>query len=145
MASKEGSALGFTKFDGSDYSYWRMQMDDFLFNKKLHLPLGSKPEGMKVEEWNLLDRQVFGVDSFDYVKDVAYNGAKEKTIVGMMQALADICEKNSANNKVYLIKKLFNLKMSESSLVVKHLNSFNTVINQLVSVGRSSSMMRFAL
>ena len=31
-------------------------MEDYLFSKKLHLPLGSKPEGMKVDEWNLLDR-----------------------------------------------------------------------------------------
>ena len=43
-------------------------------------------------------------------------------------------EKLSANNKDYLMKKLFNLNMSESS-VVEHLNSFNTFVNQLVSVG----------
>ena len=36
-------------------------MEDYLFSKKLHLPLGSKPEGMKAEDWNLLDRQVLGV------------------------------------------------------------------------------------
>ena len=35
-------------------------MEDFLSSKKLHLPLGFKPEGMKIEEWNLLDRQVLG-------------------------------------------------------------------------------------
>ena len=50
MTGEEGSALGITKFDGSDYSYWWMHMGDFLFNKKLHLPLGSKPEGMKVKD-----------------------------------------------------------------------------------------------
>ena len=68
-------------------------------------------------------------------KNVAHNKAKEKTTVDMMQALAEMYEKPSANNKVYLMKKLFNLKMSESGLVVEHLNIFNTVVNQLVSVG----------
>ena len=53
---EEGSAPRITKFDGSDYAYLRMQMEDFLFSKKLHLPMGSKLEGMKTEEWNLLDR-----------------------------------------------------------------------------------------
>ena len=53
----------------------------------------------------------------------------------LMQALAEMYEKPSANNKVYLIKKLFNLTMSESGPVVEHLNSFNTMVNQLVSVG----------
>ena len=54
--AEEGSSPGITKFDRSEYAYWRMQMEDFLFSKKLHLPLGSKPEEMKAEEWNLLDR-----------------------------------------------------------------------------------------
>ena len=33
------------------------------------------------------------------------------------------------------MKKWFNLKMSESGSMVEHLNSFNTVVNQPVSVG----------
>ena len=33
-----------------------------IHGKKLHLPLlGKKPENMKDEYWNLLDRQVLGV------------------------------------------------------------------------------------
>ena len=56
MASEDGSTLGIMKFDGSDYAYWRMQMEYYLFSKKLHLPLVAKPEGMKDDEWNLLDR-----------------------------------------------------------------------------------------
>ena len=50
-------------------------------------------------------------------KNVAHNVKKEKTIVGMMQALTKMYKKPSANNKVYLMKKLFNLKMSEGSSV----------------------------
>ena len=60
---------------------------------------------------------------------------KKKTTVGMIKAFTEMYEKPSTNNKVYLMKKLFNLKMSESGPVVEHLNSFNTVVNQLVSVG----------
>ena len=110
-------------------------MENFLFSKELHLPLGSKPEGMKAEDWNLLDRQVLGVIPSTLSNNVAHNVAKEKTTMGMMQALADMYEKPSVNNKAYLMKKLFNLKMSESGSVVEHFNSFNTVVNQLVSVG----------
>ena len=68
-------------------------------------------------------------------KNVAHNVAKEKTTMGLMQALAEMYEKPSVNNKVDLMKKLFNLKISEGGPVVEHLNSFNTVVNQLVSVG----------
>ena len=84
---------------------------------------------MKTEEWNLLDRQVLGVIHLTLSKNVVYNVAKEKTIMGLMQALAEMYEKPFANNKVYFMKKLFNLKMFESGPVVEHLNSFSTMGN----------------
>ena len=40
---------------------WKSQLYN-MYGKKLHLPLlGKKPDGMKDEEWNRLDRQVLGV------------------------------------------------------------------------------------
>ena len=50
-----------------------------------------------------------------------------------MKALSGMYEKLSANNKVHLMKKLFNLKMAENASVAQHLNEFNTIINQLSS------------
>ena len=39
------------KFDGTDFGYWKMQIEDYLYGKKLHLPLlGSKPDSMEEEE-----------------------------------------------------------------------------------------------
>ena len=48
-----------------------------------------------------------------------------------MKALSGMYEKSSANNKVHLMKKLFNLKMVENASVAQHLNEFNTITNQL--------------
>ena len=84
MVGKEGSAPRITKFDGSDYSYWWMQMEDFLSSKKLHLPLGAKPKRMKDDEWNPLNRQVLGVIRLTLSKNMVHNIAKEKTTLGMM-------------------------------------------------------------
>ena len=42
---------------------------------------------------------------------------KEKTTVDLIMALSSMYEKSSANNKVHLIKKLFNLKKAEGTLV----------------------------
>ena len=51
-----------------------------------------------------------------------------------MKALSGMYEKPSANNKVHLMKKLFNLKMVENTSVAQHLDEFNTITNQLSSV-----------
>ena len=52
----------------------------------------------------------------------------------LMKALSSMYEKPLANNKVQLIKKLFNLKMVEGTPVAQHLNEFNTITNQLSSM-----------
>jgi hypothetical protein len=65
---------------------------------------------------------------------VAFNISKEKTMKEMMDALAKLYEKPSTSNKVFLMKRLFNMKMSEGGSVADHLNKFNTVTNQLSSL-----------
>jgi hypothetical protein len=52
----------------------------------------------------------------------------------LMDALAKLYEKPSASNKVFLMKRLFNMNMSEGGSVADHLNEFNTVTNQLSSI-----------
>ena len=51
-----------------------------------------------------------------------------------MKALSGLYENTSANNKMHLMKKLFNLKMADNASVVQHLNEFNTITNQLSSI-----------
>ena len=48
MVGEEGKGSGIEKFDGTDFVYWRMQIEDYLYGKKLHLSLlGTKHEAMK--------------------------------------------------------------------------------------------------
>ena len=89
---------------------------------------------MKAEEWALLDRQVLGVIRLTLSRSIAHNVVKEKTTVDLVKALFSMYEKPSANNKVHLMKKLFNLKMAKNASVAQHLNEFNTITNQLSSV-----------
>ncbi|RVW64524.1 Retrovirus-related Pol polyprotein from transposon TNT 1-94 [Vitis vinifera] len=91
MAEEAGKTSGIEKFDGTDFVYWRMQIEDYLYGRKLHLPLlGTKPESMKAEEWALLDRQVLGVIRLTLSRSVAHNVVKEKTTADLMKALSEI-------------------------------------------------------
>ena len=66
-------------------------------------------------------------------RSVAHNVVKEKTTADLMKALSGMYEKSSTNNKVHLMKRLFNLKMVENASVAQHLNEFKTITNQLLS------------
>ena len=56
---------------------------------------------------------------------------KKKTTTELIVALSGMYEKPSANNKMHLMKKLFNLKMAKGTPVTQHLNEFNTITNKL--------------
>ncbi len=39
------------KFNGTNFSFWKMQMEDYLYQKDLYLPIVEKPKDMSNEEW----------------------------------------------------------------------------------------------
>jgi hypothetical protein len=136
-AMSEDGKFRVEKFNGQNYQLWKMQMEDYLYQKDLFLPLGGiakKPTTMKDEEWEILDRKALGTIRLSLAASVAFNISKEKTTKGLMDTLAKLYEKPSSSNKVFLMKRLFNMKMSEGGSVADHLNEFNTVTNQLSSV-----------
>ncbi|RVX06253.1 hypothetical protein CK203_027464 [Vitis vinifera] len=85
---------------------------------------------MSEVNWNLLDKQVLRVIKLTLSKNVA-KGENHK---GLMEVLSDMYEKPSTNNKVYLMKKLFNLKKEEGAPMAEHLNEFDMMVNQLSEV-----------
>lgn len=133
MAADEGK-VRIEKFDGSDFGFWKMQIEDYLYQKNMHQPLTKKPEGMKDEDWKLLDRQALGVIRLSLSRNVAFNIAKEKTTADLMKALSNMYEKPSAANKVHLMRRLFNLRMAEGASLAQHLNELNTITTMLSSV-----------
>jgi hypothetical protein len=39
------------KFNKTNFSFWKMQMEDYLYRKDLYLPIVEKPKDMSDEEW----------------------------------------------------------------------------------------------
>ena len=123
------------KFNGQNFSLWKMQMEDYLYQKDLYLPLGGKSKkltDMEDEEWNLLDRKALRTIRLCLAASVAFNILKEPMTKGSIKVLEKLYEKTSTSNKVFLMKRLFNMKMSEGGFVAYHLNDFNTVTSQYV-------------
>ena len=113
-------------------------MEDYLYQRDLYLPLSKKakkPAAMTDAEWNILNRKALGTVLLCLAASISFNISKETMTEGLMKTLSKLYEKPSASNKVFLMKRLFNMKMSEGGSVANHLNYFNTVTSQLISVG----------
>jgi hypothetical protein len=125
------------KFNDQNYQLWKMQMEDYLYQKDLFLPLGGitkKSTAMKDEEWEVLYRKTLGTIQLSLAASLAFKVSKEKTTKELMDAFPKLYEKPSTSNKVFLMKRLFNMKMSKGGSGEDHLNEFNTVTNNLSSV-----------
>jgi hypothetical protein len=64
------------KFNGQNYQLWKMQIEDYLYQKDLFLPLSGvskKTASMKDEEWEILDRKALGMIRLSLAVLVAFN------------------------------------------------------------------------
>lgn len=97
MVGDELRVLGIKKFDDTNFGYRMMQIEDYLFGKKLHLALlGQKQEKMDDSDWNLLDQYVLGFVRLTPLRSVAHNVINEKTTVDLVAAFSSMYEKKKS-------------------------------------------------
>jgi hypothetical protein len=60
--------------------------------------------------------------------------SKEATTKYLWDKLGKMYQSKSLINKLFLRKKMYNLRMRDGDSVVENLNAFNTMVSQLVSV-----------
>ena len=64
-------------------------------------------------------------------ESVYFTVVSETTSFNLWKKLCSTYEKETASNKVYLMKRLFELQMKEGTFVVSHLNEFNIIFSQM--------------
>jgi hypothetical protein len=123
------------KFDGNDFSLWRSQIEDYLNMKKLAKTLeGKLPKDMKEEEFVEMDRMALGAVRLSLSNDVRRFVIKETTLKGMMDSLSNMYEKPNAVQQLYLMRRLFTLKMGKGISVRQQVGIVGDIIEQLASV-----------
>jgi hypothetical protein len=65
---------------------------------------------------------------------VSRHVSEEATTKDLWDKLGKFYQSKSLVNKLFLRKKLYNLRMRDGDSVAEHLNAFNTVVSQLVFV-----------
>ena len=95
---------------------------------------GTKPTGVTDEEWKELDRKSKSTIRLCVSDSVLLNVSGEATAKALWDKLGTLYQSKSLVNKLFLQKKLYNLRMKDGDSVTEHLNAFNTVVSQLLSV-----------
>ena len=112
MASTSGSSeMSLRKFDGSNFNFWKEQMQDYLIVKGQIDPIENEdpPEGYKLLEWEKLDRIVRATIRMHLSESVYFMVQSCSTAFQLWKTLSDTYEKKVAATKIYLIRCLYNL------------------------------------
>ena len=94
----------------------------------------TKPTGLSDEEWKKLDRMAKSTIRLCISDSVLMNVSGKSTVKALWDKLGTFYQSKSLVNKLFLHKKLYNLRMKDGDSVTEYLNAFNTVVSQLASV-----------
>ena len=89
---------------------------------------------MSDEDWKKLDRKAKRKIRLCVSDSILLNVSGEATMKNLWEKLGTLYQSKSLVNKMFLRKKLYNLRMKDGDSVTEHLNAFNTVVSQLSSV-----------
>jgi hypothetical protein len=114
MASTSGSSeMSIKKFDGTNFHFWKEQMQDYLIVRGQIDPIehDNAPTTYKLEEWKRLDRVACATILMHLSESVYYTVQSCTTTKELWKTLSDTYEKKVAATKIYLIWRLYNLRM----------------------------------
>ena len=94
----------------------------------------KKPTTITNEEWEYLDAKSLSTIRLCLADDVLFDIVGEDTTSGLWSKLESLYMTKSLTSRIYLKRQLYSLRMKESTKVVDHLNTFNTLIVQLTSM-----------
>jgi hypothetical protein len=98
------------------------------------LDIGTAPIGTSIDYWKILDRKAKSTIRLCLSDSVLLNVLEETKTKDLWDKLGNLYHFKSLVNKIFLRKKPNNLRMRYGDSVAEHLNVFNTVVSQLVSI-----------
>jgi hypothetical protein len=94
----------------------------------------TAPTRMSTKDWEKLDMKAKITIWFCLLDSVLLNVFREAMNKALWNNLGTLYHSKSMVRKLFLGKTLYNPKMNDGDSVKEHLNAFNTVVSQLLSI-----------
>jgi cell division cycle protein 20 (cofactor of APC complex) len=105
---------------------WQCEVLDVLYQNELDVTLHERPDDISDKDWQKLNRQACGAIRLFLARDQSDEGLRRQKDV-----LEDAYMKKSAENKLYLKKKLFRFQYTHGISMTQHWNTFNKLLSDL--------------
>ena len=123
--------------NGANYHLWKSKMEDMHFVNEFHVhEFKEKKLNKKMDdEGKLLHRQICGLTEQWIDDNLLHYIETETNARSLQKKLEQLYARKTSDNKMYLIKKLIELRYQEEIPVVDHLNVFQGLLNKLSNMG----------
>ena len=123
MASNQKMEI--EKFNGESFELWKLKMEDLLVDRDQWIMVdpGTAPTGTSADDQKKMDRKAKSTIRLCLSDSVLLNVSEEATAKYLWEKLEKLYQSKSLVNKLFLRKKLYNLRMRDGDLVADHLNA----------------------
>uniref|UniRef100_A0A2N9HLU0 Uncharacterized protein n=1 Tax=Fagus sylvatica TaxID=28930 RepID=A0A2N9HLU0_FAGSY len=126
------------KFNGSNFSLWKMRIKAVLRKDNCLAAIGDRPDEITDDgKWNEMDGNAIANLHLALADGVLSSVAEKKTAKEIWDTLTKLYEAKSLHNKIFLRRRLYTLRMMESTMVTDHINTLNTLFSQLTAMGHN--------
>ncbi|KAE8656252.1 Retrovirus-related Pol polyprotein from transposon TNT 1-94 [Hibiscus syriacus] len=120
---------------GENFSLWKLKMKVILRKDGCLAAINERPVDFADDiKWNEIDGNAMANFHLALADEVLSNIEEKKTAKEILDHLIKLYEATSLHNKIFLNRKLYTLRMPESTSVTEHLNTLNTLFSQLTSL-----------
>ncbi|KAH9735931.1 hypothetical protein KPL71_017911 [Citrus sinensis] len=114
-----------------------MKMKAVLRKNNCLAAIGEKPMEITDDKWNEIDGNAIFDLHLALADGVLFSVAEKNTANEIWDTLTKLYEAKSLHNKIFLKRKLYTLRMAESTMVNDHINTLKTLFSQLTTLGHN--------
>ncbi|KAF2291279.1 hypothetical protein GH714_022225 [Hevea brasiliensis] len=122
------------KFNRSNFSLWKLKMRAILRKDNCLAAIEDRPIGITDDRWKEMDDNAIAHLHLAMADTVLSSVAEKKTAKEIWDTLTGLYEAKSLHNKIFLKRRLYTFRMSESTSVTDHINNLNTLFSQLTAL-----------
>jgi len=136
--ANSGTKFDVAKFDGKhNFGLWQVKVRALLIKEGLHrILLGKASKDVEVSDrvWEDMELKALSTIQLCLHDDVLYGVLSETTASGIWAKLESTYMTKSLPNRIYLKQQLYKFSMKEGSSLHDHLNSFNKLLSECLSM-----------
>ena len=124
-----GAKYEIEKFNRNNFSLWKIKIKAVLRKNNCLAVIGERPMEITDDKWNEVNGNTISDLHLALADGVLSSMVEKNTAKEIWDTLTKLYEAKSLHNKIFLKRKLYTLRMAESTIVTDHINTLKTLFS----------------